>query len=151
MSKVEALTIGSGCEVQMNFTLTLEDGTIADASEENEPLCFTMGDGTMIEGLELTLYGLKVGDRQCLSIDPREGFGFPDDENIHRMPRAEFASELPVEPGTIIGFSTPSGEEIPGAIKEIEGDEVIVDFNHPLAGHTITFEVEIVDIKLPAE
>ncbi len=147
MGDVEALTIGHGSEVTMHFSLTLEDGTVADATVDGEPMTFTMGDGTMVEGLEMVLYGLKVGDKQSLSIEPRDTFGFPDEENIHTLPRSEFSDEMKIEEGMIIGFSTPSGEEIPGAILEIGDDEVKVDFNHPLAGHEVVFTVEILDIK----
>jgi len=150
MGDVEVLTIGAGCEVTMHFTLALEDGTVADASVDGEPMNFTMGDGTMIEGLEMVLYGLKAGDKQSLSIEPRDTFGFADDENIHTIARTEFSDDLNIEEGMIIGFSTPSGDEIPGAIMEIKDDEVKVDFNHPLAGHEVVFSVEIVDIK-PAQ
>ena len=150
MGDIEVLTIGHGCEVTMHFTLALEDGTVADASIDGEPMTFTIGDGTLIEGLEMVLYGLKVGEKQSLSIEPRDTFGFPDPENIHSMPRNEFSDDLQIEEGMIIGFSTPSGEEIPGAIMEINDDEVKVDFNHPLAGHEVVFSVEIVDIK-PAQ
>ena len=144
---IEALTIGPGSEVVMHFTLSLADGTVADSTREGEPLRFVMGDGTLIEGLELVLYGLKAGDRQCLSIEPRDAFGFPDEENIHTMPRNEFPTEMQLEPGMIIGFNTPSGEEVPGAIQEIKGDKVVVDFNHPLAGHEVIFDVEILEVK----
>lgn len=147
MGDIEVLTIGHGCEVTMHFTLALEDGTIADASVDGEPMTFNIGDGTLIEGLEMVLYGLKTGDKQSLSIEPRDTFGFPDDENIHTLQRTEFSDELKVEEGMIIGFSTPSGEEIPGAIMKIKDDEVKVDFNHPLAGHEVVFSVEIVAIK----
>jgi len=144
---IEALTIGPGSEVLMHFTLSLADGTVADTTREGEPLRFVMGDGTLIEGLELVLYGLKVGDQQCLSIGPRDAFGFPDEENIHTMPRSEFPAEMQLEPGMIISFSTPSGQEIPGAIQDVKGDEVVVDFNHPLAGHEVIFDVEILEVK----
>ena len=144
---IEALTIGPGSEVLMHFTLSLADGTVADSTDEGEPLRFVMGDGTLIEGLELVLYGLKKGDRQCLSIDPRDAFGFPDEENIHTMPRSEFPAEMQLEAGLIISFTTPSGEEVPGAIQEVKDDEVVVDFNHPLAGNEIIFDVEILEIK----
>ena len=147
MGDVEVLTIGPGCEVTMHFTLALEDGTIADASVDGEPMIFNMGDGSMIEGLEMVLYGLKAGDKQSLSIEPRDTFGFPEDENIHTLASTEFSDDLKIEEGMIVGFSTPSGEEIPGAIMEIKDDEVKVDFNHPLAGHEVVFSVEIVDIK----
>ena len=123
------------------------DGTVADSTREGEPLRFVMGDGSLIEGLELVLYGLKQGDQQCLSIEPRDAFGFPDEENIHTMPRSEFPADIQLEAGLIIGFTTPSGEEVPGAIQEIKGDEVVVDLNHPLAGHEIVFDVEILEVK----
>ena len=144
---IEALTIGPGSEVLMHFTLSLADGTVADSTVEGEPLRFVMGDGSLIEGLELVLYGLKQGDRQCLSIEPRDAFGFPEEENIHTMPHSEFPEDIQLEVGQIIGFTTPSGEEVPGAIKEIKDEEVVVDFNHPLAGHEIIFDVEILEVK----
>jgi len=144
---IEALTIGPGSEVLMHFTLSLADGTVADSTDEDAPLRFVMGDGTLIEGLELVLYGLKPGDRQCLSIDPRDAFGFPDEENIHTMPRSEFPADMQLEAGLIISFTTPSGEEVPGGIQALKEDEVVVDFNHPLAGHEIIFDVEILEIK----
>jgi len=139
--------INVGSEVTMHFSLSLADGTVADGSLEDEPLSFTMGDGSLIEGLEMVLYGLKVGEKQTLDIEPRDAFGFPDDENFHDMSRDEFAKEFDIKEGVIISFSTPSGDEVPGTIIEIKDDVVKVDFNHPLAGHMVRFFVEILDIK----
>lgn len=150
MADIKALTIGPGCEVAMHFSLTLEDGTVADSTIDHDPVRFIMGDGSLIEGLELALYGLKVGDKQVLSIEPREAFGFPDEESIHEMSRSEFPEDMNIEEGMIIEFDTPSGERVPGALKSIKGDTVIVDFNHPLAGHEITFDVEILEINPPS-
>ena len=149
MGNVEALTIGAGSQVTMYFTLTLEDGTVADATENDEAFTFVMGDGALIEGLELMLYGLKAGDKQCLSIEPQDAFGFSDVENIHTLPSDSFSSELPTDPGTVIEFETPSGDKVPGTIESVKGDEIVVDFNHPLAGRTIIFDVEILEVKLP--
>lgn len=150
MANVEQITIGPGSKVTMHFSVRFPDGFVADASEAGVPMTFVMGDGSMIQGLELTLYGLKAGDTQTVELDPLHAFGYPDPDNVHTMPRAEFAPELPLEIGTVIAFSTPSGEEIPGMIQEVKGEDVIVDFNHPLAGHDIIFDVEIVDIQPPA-
>lgn len=147
MGKIEAITIGPGCEVTMNFNLQLRDGTIADASEPDAPLTFTMGDGSLIQGLELALFGLKVGERQTLEIAPQDAFGFVDETNIHMMPREEFDPSLPLEPGTILGFSTPNGTEVPGTILGLEENMVKVDFNHPLAGMPVIFSVEILAIR----
>ncbi len=147
MTEISTITICPGSEVTMNFTLSLPDGTVADCTDENEPMTFTMGDGTLIEGLEMMLYGLKEGAKQCLSLAPVNAFGFPDEESIHMMPREEFDSSFKLEEGVIIEFTTPSGEAVPGTIKEITATEVKVDFNHPCAGFVVTFDVEILKIK----
>lgn len=142
--------IGPGSEVLMHYRITLEDGMVADRSEPDAPLRFTMGDGTLIEGLERVLYGLHAGDRESLRLDPEEAFGLADEENVHSVPRDDFPPEITPEPGLIVSFSTPSGEEVPGAVREVGSEEVRVDFNHPLAGHEIGFSVEILEVIPPA-
>lgn len=145
------LTIQPGSTVKLHYSITLEDGTVADSTQEGEPLDFVMGDGTMIEGLEMALYGLKAGDNQTVSIDPLNAFGFSDDESVHTLPRSEFNADMSLKPGLIMSFSTPAGDEIPGVIKEVSADEVVVDFNHPLADHEITFSVEILSVQPAAD
>jgi len=147
MTDISAITIGPGSEVTMFFTLSLPDSTVADCTDENEPLTFTMGDGSLIEGLEMMLYGLKEGDKQCLSIEPIDAFGFSEVESIHTMPRKDFDESFNLEEGLIIEFETPSGDGVPGTIKAITDKEVTVDFNHPCAGYVVTFDVEIVKIS----
>jgi len=147
MTKISTITICPSSEVTMNFTLSLPDGTVADCTDKDSPMTFTMGDGTLIDGLEMMLYGLKEGDKQCLSVDPVDAFGFPDEDNIHMMPREEFDSSFKLEEGLIIEFETPSGDTVPGTLKEINEIEVKVDFNHPCAGFVVTFDVEILKIK----
>ncbi len=143
------LQITPGCTVRMHFSLALEDGTVMDATHDGEPMTFTLGDGTLIEGLELALIGLRAGDRQSLSIPPETGFGYPDPDNIHEMPLSEFSQELQPEAGLIMSFNTPDGDEVPATILAVEGDRVRVDFNHPLAGHEVVFSVEILDVRPP--
>jgi len=147
MGSVEQLTIGLGSVVTMYFSLSMKNGIVADCTNPGEPLTFTMGDGSLVHGLEVALIGLKAGDKQTVEIDPLNAFGFSDPDNIYDLPREEFAEDLPVTPGTILSFSTPSGDEIPGVIREINDGTVKVDFNHPLAGQDVIFEVEIVDVK----
>ncbi len=147
----DADTIQPGSRVTLHYTLRLEDGMEVDSSRGGEPMAFVMGDGSLIEGLELVLYGLRAGDRQDIMISPRDAFGYPDEENIHSMPRSDFDPSVKLEPGLIIEFTTPSGETTPGAITAVETDTVTVDFNHPLAGHNIRFEVEILDVQPPTE
>ena len=143
----DADVIGIGSRVTLHYTLSLEDGMVADSTREGEPLRFTLGDGSLIEGLELALLGLRAGERQCLAIPPQTGFGFRDPEQVHELPRRDFPAHIPLEEGLIIGFSTPSGEEVPGAVLAVGKDSVTVDFNHPLAGHEVTFDVEILAVE----
>jgi len=136
----------------MHFSVSLTDGTVVETTrDDNEPLEFVMGDGTMIQGLELALYGLKAGDKQTVTIEPRLAFGFPDPESVHILPRSEFPQDMQLARGVIIEFNTPAGDEVPGTVLEVSEEEVKVDFNHPLAGHDITFEVEILSVESPEE
>lgn len=143
----EQPVIEPGSEVQMHFSIELEDGTVAETSFGGEPIRFVMGDGTLIQGLELALYGLKAGDEQSLRIDAETAFGHRDQEAIQTLPRDDFPPDMALEPGLIIGFTTPTGEELPGAVLEVDSDEITVDFNHPLAGHEIKFDVRILDVR----
>jgi FKBP-type peptidyl-prolyl cis-trans isomerase SlpA len=142
--------IGVGSTVTLHLSLTLEDGTVAEETFSGEPHTFRMGDGSLVHGLELGLYGLKPGDTQRLQLDPEQAYGLRDPQKVHRLPREQFTDAIQPEPGLIIGFDTPDGEAIPGAVLSVADDSVEVDFNHPLAGHVITFDVEIIDV-VPAE
>ena len=133
--------------VTLHYTLALPDGTVADTTGSDEPFTFTMGSGVMIEGLEHALLGLKPGDHQELVIPPDAGYGYPDPEAKQTMPRVNFPENMTLEPGMIINFDMPGGHEAPGAVLEVSDDEVIVDFNHPLAGLDVTFTVDIVAVK----
>ena len=132
--------------VTLHLSLALEDGTVMESTFEDEPLTFTMGDGTLVEGLELGLYGLKAGDKQRLVLDPEQAFGLHDAARRHTMARSAFPDDQVLEPGLIMGFDTPAGEELSGTILSVDGDSVAVDFNHPLAGRVVVFEVEILEV-----
>jgi FKBP-type peptidyl-prolyl cis-trans isomerase SlpA len=132
--------------VTLHLSLGLKDGTVAESTFEDEPLTFTMGDGTLVEGLELGLYGLKAGNTQRLVLEPEQAYGLHDPARLHQLSRSEFSTELELEPGVIIGFDTPTGEELSGTIISLTDETVEVDFNHPLAGRVVVFEVEIIAV-----
>jgi len=138
-----------GSTVTLHLALTLEDGSVAESTFEDEPLTFTMGDGTLVHGLELALYGLRPGDTQRLALYPEQAFGLHDPERVHRMPRKGFSADIELTPGNIIAFDTPDGEEIAGTLLSLDEQTVEVDLNHPLAGRRIIFDVEIIDV-IPA-
>ena len=136
--------------VTLHLSLALEDGTVAESTFDDEPLTFTMGDGTLVEGLELGLYGLKAGATQRLVLQPEQAFGLHHPDKRHQLARADFSAGLQLEPGVIIGFDTPSGEELSGTVVSLADETVTVDFNHPLAGRVVVFEVEIISV-VPAQ
>ncbi len=142
--------IGAGSTVTLHLSLVLEDGRVAESTFDGEPHTFSLGDGSLLPGLELALYGLRPGDAQRLVLHPEQAFGMRDPTKIHQVPRAVFADDISLEPGIIIGFTDTGGEEIPGTVLSVTDAAVEVDFNHPLAGHAVTFEVEIIDV-VPAD
>ena len=140
--------ISPGSTVTLHLSLTLKDGTVAESTFDDEPLTFTMGDGSLAEGLELGLYGLRPGDTQRLELYPEQAFGLRDPGKVHQLPRADFAADMALEAGHVIGFNTPGGEELSGTIIAFDDATVEVDFNHPLAGWVVIFDVEIIDVVL---
>jgi FKBP-type peptidyl-prolyl cis-trans isomerase SlpA len=135
-----------GSTVTLHLALTLEDGSVAESTFDDKPMTFTMGDGTLVRGLELALYGLRPGDTQRLALYPEQAFGQHDPERIHHMPRSGFPADIELKPGNIIAFDTPDGEEIAGTLLSLDEQTVEVDLNHPLAGRRIIFDVEILDV-----
>ena len=141
--KLNAITPNS--QVTLHYRISLEDDTIADDTwEDNSPLTFTIGDGTMLPKLEELLIGMDEGVEESLLLSPEQAFGHPDSENVHRLDLADF--DTAPEAGQIIGFTTPNDEEIPGMVIAVEDNKVIVNFNHPFAGHTLKFDIQILKV-----
>lgn len=135
-------------EVLMHFDLKLEDGSAADSTRvNNKPAKLVMGDGSLTDNFERCLLGLKEGDKKSFTLAPKDAFGMPNPDNIYHLERSRFELEEGVQEGMIIGFSQPDGSELPGIIRSVAGDSVTVDFNHPLAGQTVIFDVEILAVR----
>ncbi|WP_108446961.1 FKBP-type peptidyl-prolyl cis-trans isomerase [Halomonas denitrificans] len=140
------LRIDEGMEVTLHFTLSLEDGTVVDSTRDKAPATFQVGDGNLPPGFEYPLKGLSAGESGTFEITPEHAFGQHNPQNIQLLKREDFESDAP-EVGMVMSFADAAGGELPGVIKRIEGEQVEVDFNHPLAGRTLTFEVEVLDVK----
>ncbi len=138
-------TIGPGKTVTLHFAIKLEDGQIVDSNFEVEPATFTIGDGNIPEGFEQTLFGLKEGDREELNVAPENAFGMKNPSNIQRFPRSQF-QDMQLEKGLVISFQDPNQGELPGVVDRFDENAVHVDFNHPLAGHNLRFEVSILAV-----
>ncbi|SIQ80644.1 FKBP-type peptidyl-prolyl cis-trans isomerase [Marinobacterium stanieri] len=135
------VAIGPGTAITLNFAIKLEDGQIIDSNFDAEPARFEFGDGNIPEGFEQALLGLKTGEHVELTIAPERGFGMHNPSNIQIMPRSQF-KDMELEPGLVVSFQEPGGE-LPGMITDFNDDKVTVDFNHPLAGKTLIFEVDV--------
>ena len=144
--KPPRMAIAPGSEVILHCRITLEDGTVAEETHGGEPLCLRIGDGTLLARLEEKLHGLCAGDHQVWDLPPDEAFGPRHASNIRTLERAKFPANIDPTPGQIIAFTLPDGQEMPGGVLSVGDGTVEVDFNHPLAGHTIRFEVEVVAV-----
>lgn len=136
--------------VSIDYTLTV-DGEVVDSTEGDEPLNFLQGHQNIIPGLERELTGMKIGDNKKVVVTPAEAYGEIDPDNIIDVPREEFPEEIPLEPGTELEVKNADGEVLSATINEVNGDTVKLDFNHPLAGKELTFEVTIVDLREATE
>ena len=138
------LEVELGTKVTLHFALVLEDGDVIDSNFETAPATFTVGDGNLLPGFESTLIGLENGDEREFTIPPEEAFGQHNPQNVQRVDRSNF-DQQELEVGAMFSFQNRDGE-LPGVIIEFEDEEILVDFNHPLAGKNIIFQVKIMDI-----
>ena len=138
------LPIDSGTTVTLHFSLTLKNGHIVDSNFEASPATFTVGDGNLLPGFESPLMGLVDGDEREFSILPENAFGQHNPQNVQAVERNNF-EDGELELGTMFSFQNGDGE-LPGVVVEVQDNEVMVDFNHPLAGQIILFTVKIISV-----
>ncbi|WP_440615345.1 FKBP-type peptidyl-prolyl cis-trans isomerase [Cysteiniphilum sp. 6C5] len=134
--------------VKMHFKIRLKDGSIAeDTKNYDHPYVFQMGKETFSEKVENELIGLEVGANRKMMLMPEDAFGQKHPAMIYEVPRKRFPEEMALEQGLIVAFSQKDGTELPGVIVEIHEHDVTVDFNHPLSGQVILFDVDILEIS----
>ncbi|WP_263260271.1 FKBP-type peptidyl-prolyl cis-trans isomerase [Pseudomonas sp. RIT-PI-S] len=138
--------IGQNTQVTLHFALHLEDGNTVDSTFDKAPATFKVGDGNLLPGFENALFGLKAGDKRDLSVPPENAFGQPNPQNLQIMPRSQF-QDMELAEGLLVIFNDAANAELPGIVKALDDQQVTVDFNHPLAGKTLRFEVQIIDVQ----
>lgn len=134
--------------VSMEYTLTV-DGDILDSTEDGEPLDFLQGHRNIIPGLEKELYGLSEGDTKDVKVIAAEAYGEIDLEALMDVPRSEFPPTIPLETGTELQVKDKEGEVRYATITEVGAENVQLDFNHPLAGKELNFEIKVVGLRSP--
>ena len=140
------LEISPGTVVHLNFAIRLEDGSLVDSNMDRDPVKFEVGDGSLLFGFEKQLFGMKAGESAKFPVSAEDGFGIHNPDNIQKIERQQF-SDLEPEVGMIMGFSDPAQGEVPGVICELGERYISVDFNHPLAGRDLEFEVRIHSVE----
>lgn len=147
----KALEVSDGMVINLDYTLRLDDGNVVDTSEGREPLEFVQGQGQIVPGLENALYGMEVGDKKKVVVEPKDGYGERDAEAKQVVPNDAFPEDVDLEEGMGLQVRDGSGRTMMAFVDEILPEGVRLDFNHPLAGKRLHFEVEIADLQQAAD
>jgi FKBP-type peptidyl-prolyl cis-trans isomerase SlyD len=140
------MQVAKKCAVAIDYKLTIDDGIVVDASEKGEPLWYLHGFGNIIPGLEKELEGMSPGDRKTVVVSPENGYGSYESSRVHAIPRGQFPpGDYSV--GDHIVATAPDGTEVPARISATDGKSITLDFNHELAGKTLTFEVHVAEVR----
>src|ERR1044071_3300898 len=141
-------TVQNDKVVSMEYTLHV-DGEEIDSSKGQDPLQFLVGHGNIITGLEREMMGMKVGDSKDVVIQPADAYGEFDDQAYMDVPRKEFPTDMPIEEGSELTVRDDSGQARYARIDAIDGDTVRLNFNHPLAGDELHYNVKVVGLREP--
>lgn len=145
------LDIGPNCKVELHFSLKLADtGELVDSTFEKKPAELVIGDGNLPAAFEAVIHGMRAGERKIERIEPKDGFGQHNPSNVQRIPKDQFDPSVELSEGLVVSFQDKAKSELPGVVSTIDDTMVTVDFNHPLAGRDLEFEVEIVSV-VPSE
>ena len=137
--------IGQGSKVKFDYVLTVE-GQKIDSTKDKGPLEFVQGEGTLFLGLENQMYGLKAGEKKTIKVAPEGGYGEINPEAFDEVDKSRLPKEIELKEGVRFRGQGPGGENFPVVIAEVREETVIIDFNHPLAGKELIFDIEVVSI-----
>jgi FKBP-type peptidyl-prolyl cis-trans isomerase 2 len=142
------MTIKKGDKIKVDYTGTLEDGTVFDSSEKHgQPLEFEVGSGQIIKGFDEAVIGMKEGEEKEIKIEAANAYGDHKPELIKKVPKDQLPKEQEPKVGMVLMLSTPDGKQFPAKIAEVGDADVSIDLNHPLAGKNLTFKVKVVSIS----
>lgn len=134
--------------VKVHYTGKItSNGQVFDSSLEREPLEFTLGQGMLIPGFEKGIIDMKVNEKKTIEIPKDEAYGDLRDDLLHKVEKEQLPEDIKPEVGMGLVSKNPDGSEQQLRIADVKDDHIVVDANHPLAGHDLTFEVEVMEIK----
>jgi FKBP-type peptidyl-prolyl cis-trans isomerase SlyD len=142
------LTVSDDHVISLEYVLTLEDGEEVDSATSDDAIVFLQGYGEVIPGLEQAIYGMSVGESKHIVVSKEEAYGDYDPEDTQLLPVSAFPSDIDWSEGLeLVLYDEQDGEVIEATVVEIRDEDVLLDFNHPLAGETLHFEVKVVAIR----
>lgn len=132
--------------VTLHYRVASGDGAELLGTFGATPATLQLGSGELAPPLEACVEGMAVGQRQVFVLDPQRAFGMHNPQLVQRIPRAELPDGIALEALSLVEFSAPTGGRLAGLVRELDGQAALIDFNHPLAGKSIRFEVEVIGI-----
>lgn len=139
-------TVQADSFITLHYRLSLDDGDEVVSTFDLSPATLQMGSGQLADTLERQLLGMAAGERRVCRLSPAEGFGEHNPRLVERIARAALPPEVELRANTLVEFGAPDGGGFAGFCRELDGDYAVFDFNHPLAGKAVTFEVHIVGV-----
>jgi peptidylprolyl isomerase len=139
-------TVKEGDKVKIHYTGRFEDGEVFDSSKDKDPLEFSVGEGNIIPGFEEGVKGMSVGETKELTLDPDQAYGQPRDELFVNVNKSDFPDHITPEEGQYLQIKQSDGNVVTVTVTDIGEETVTLDANHPLAGKTLIFDIEIVEI-----
>jgi FKBP-type peptidyl-prolyl cis-trans isomerase SlyD len=140
--------IREGSQVSLEYTLSDEAGTVIESNKGKQPMSYIHGKSQIIPGLEKELSGMKVGEEKKIQVKPEDGYGPVNPDAFQEVPKDKLPPEA-LKVGTMLMAQGPQGQGVPVRVHEIKDTTVIMDFNHPMAGKTLSFDVKVSEIKTP--
>lgn len=140
------MKVERGRIVRLHYTLRDETGATIESSRPDAPLDYLHGSGQLILGLERQIEGAAPGHAATITVAPKDGYGEHDPRGVIRADRSTFPDGMDLAPGVEVQAETPDGP-LSFVVVALEGDEAVLDANHPMAGKTLTFDVEILDVR----
>jgi FKBP-type peptidyl-prolyl cis-trans isomerase SlpA len=141
--------VREGSRVTLHFALLLPSGEEVDTTRRGQPATLILGDGNLLPGFEAVLIGMQAGDDAQITVPAADAFGERNPANVQVMPKdrfTDFGPDQTLEPGLMISFQAADGE-LPGVVTDVYADTVKIDFNHPLSGNDIVFDVSILSVE----
>jgi len=140
------MTIKKGSKVAFNYTLTV-DGNVVDSSEEKEPLKYTHGEGRILPGLSGQMEGMEQGDRKQIKLQPQDGYGEVNPDAFKEISRSDLPEDIEPQVDMMLQMQVADGRVMPVRVSEVKKDSIVLDLNHPLAGKSLEFDIQIVSIN----